>query len=222
MNKKNRIKRILDIGMIILLLVLMSFQYTGVEIHEWVGTLMFVAVFWHQFLNRKWYAVLLKGKYPAMRILQIVLNLLLLTDTILMMITGILMSGYVFQWLPIHTGVFLARKIHLAGAHWGFLFISMHMGMHFGIITPAAKKRNVSNKIQTGIKALLVTGCGYGIYAFIQQGISSYLFLQTEFYQWGTVPNVWIYNLQNICIMVATGVICKILCENIKNRICII
>ena len=218
MNKKNRIKRVLDIGMIIMLLVLMSFQYTGVEIHEWVGGLMFVAVFWHQFLNRKWYAALVKGKYSAMRVLQIVFNLLLLTDSILMMVTGILMSGYVFQWLPIHTGTFLARKIHLAGAHWGFLFMSMHMGMHFGMISTAWEKTSKRNKRRAVLKLLILLVCGYGIYAFIQQGIGSYLFLQAEFYQWGKAPNVWVYNLQNICMMIIAGVIIRILCLLLKKK----
>lgn len=217
MNKKIMIKRILDIGMIILLLVLMSFQYTGLEIHEWMGTLMFLAVLVHQFLNRKWYATLMKGTYSAVRVLQMVLNLLLLIDIILMMITGMLMSGYVFRWLPIHTSLFWARKIHLAGAYWGFLFMSMHMGMHFGLITSAMKKRNMGTKIQALIKGLLVLICGYGGYAFIQQGIRSYLFLQTEFYQWGTAPNVWIFHLQNICIMITAGVICNISYEVMKR-----
>lgn len=218
MNKKIMLKRLLDVVMIVLLFTLMSFQYTGVKIHEWVGTGMFLAVLIHQFMNRKWYVALGTGKFSPVRILQIVLNFALVLDTILMMVTGMLMSGYVFQWLPIHTGTFLARKLHLAGAHWGFLFMSMHMGMHFGIIVSAVKKRNIWNKLQTVIKVLLVIVCGYGIYAFVQQGISSYLFLQTEFYQWGTAPNVWIYNLQNICIMTAAGMIIRILCFSLKKK----
>ena len=44
MNRKMILKRILDAVMIVLLLVLMSFQYTGAEIHEWMGTGMFLSV----------------------------------------------------------------------------------------------------------------------------------------------------------------------------------
>ena len=53
MNRKMILKRILDVVMIVLLLTLMSFQYTGTEIHEWVGTGMFLAVLIHQLLNEK-------------------------------------------------------------------------------------------------------------------------------------------------------------------------
>lgn len=218
MNRKMILKRILDVVMIVLLLVLMSFQHTGAEIHEWMGTGMFLSVLMHQFMNRKWYAALGKGRFSMVRVLQIVLNFALILDTILMMVTGMLMSGYVFQWLPIHTGASTARSIHLAGAHWGFLLMSMHMGMHFGIISPVWEKTSKGNKRQAVLKLLLLTVCGYGIFAFIQQGISSYLFLQTEFYQWGKAPNVWFYNLQNICMMITAGVIIRILCISLKKK----
>lgn len=196
MNRKIILKRILDVVMIVLLLVLMSFQYTGAEIHEWVGT----------------------GKFPTVRVLQIVINFALVLDTILMMVTGMLMSGYVFQWLPVHAGVSTARSIHLAGAHWGFLLMSMHMGMHFGIVSSVWKKTSKGNKRQAVLKLLLLIVFGYGIFAFIQQGIGSYLFLQTEFYQWGKAPNVLVYNLQNICMMITAGVIIRILCLSLKKK----
>ena len=218
MNRKIILKRILDVVMIVLLLVLMSFQYTGAEIHEWVGTGMFLAVLIHQFMNRKWYAALGTGKFPTVRVLQIVINFALVLDTILMMVTGMLMSGYVFQWLPVHTGLSTARSIHLAGAHWGFLLMSMHMGMHFGIISSVWKKTSKGNKRQAVLKLLLLIVFGYGIVAFIQQGIGSYLFLQTEFYQWGKAPNVLVYNLQNICMMITAGVIIRILCLSLKKK----
>lgn len=218
MNRKMILKRILDVVMIVLLLVLMSFQYTGAEIHEWVGTGMFLAILIHQFMNRKWYAALGKGKFSPVRILQIVLNFTLLSDMVLMMVTGILMSGYVFQWLPVHAGVSTARSIHLAGAHWGFLLMSMHMGMHFGIISSVWGKASKGNKRKAVLKLLLLIVCGYGIFAFIQQGIGSYLFFQTEFYQWGKAPNVWVYNLQNICMMITAGVIIRILCLSLKKK----
>ena len=117
MNRKIILKRILDVVMIVLLLVLMSFQYTGVEIHEWVGTGMFLAVLIHQFMNRKWYAALGTGKFSTIRVLQIVLNFALVLDTILMMVTGMLMSGYVFQWLPVHA--YLLREVFILPEHIG-------------------------------------------------------------------------------------------------------
>lgn len=139
-------------------------------------------------MNRKWYAALGKGKFSMVRVLQIVLNFALILEAILMMVTGMLMSGYVFQWLPVYAGISTARSIHLAGAHWGFLLMSMHMGMHFGIISSIWEKTSKGNK------------------------------RQTEFYQWGKAPNVWVYNLQNICMMITAGVIIRILCMPFKKK----
>lgn len=207
-------KRFVDVSMIICLLILMAFQYTGEEIHEWIGISMFVVVLIHQIINIKWYQGLAKGKYMPVRIAQTILNLLLVMDISLMMITGMIMSGYVFAWLPIHEGFSMARKLHLASAHWGYIFMSMHMGMHFGMMLSMRGKTLLSFRIFKIITLL------YGIYAFIHQGIYSYLLFQTEFYRWGTASNVWIFTAQNICMMVAFGIIADTLtCQRDKPRL---
>ena len=46
MNLKMKIKVIIDFLMTILLLLLMAFQITGQEFHEWFGAGMLV-LFWH-------------------------------------------------------------------------------------------------------------------------------------------------------------------------------
>lgn len=35
------------------------------------------------------------------------------------MISGIRMSGFVFEWLPISGGMILSRRLHLFASHWG-------------------------------------------------------------------------------------------------------
>ncbi len=204
------IKRSVDVSMAVLMIILMAFQYTGEEIHEWIGTSLFVVVLIHQILNIKWYQSLAKGKYTPVRIAQTILNLLLVMDILLMMVTGMIMSGYVFTWLPIHEGFFMARKWHLAGAHWGYIFMSMHMGMHFVMMSSIwrrVREKKNGRKILLSLRILKITTFLYGIYAFIHQGIYSYLFFQTEYYQWGAASNVWIFTVQNICMMLTFGFI---------------
>ncbi len=60
-NNTKKIKRIVDVGMTILLLCLMAYQVTGEIAHEWIGIGMTVLVIVHQILNRKWYAAIFKG-----------------------------------------------------------------------------------------------------------------------------------------------------------------
>ncbi|MBR1740297.1 MAG: hypothetical protein IJ733_00200 [Lachnospiraceae bacterium] len=57
-ERKNIIKRIVDVGMTVLLLCLMAYQVTGEVAHEWIGVAETVLVIIHQILNRKWYAAL--------------------------------------------------------------------------------------------------------------------------------------------------------------------
>lgn len=47
-NKKNFTKRIVDVGMTVLLLCLMAYQVTGEAAHEWIGMGMTVFVILHQ------------------------------------------------------------------------------------------------------------------------------------------------------------------------------
>ena len=58
MNFKMKIKVIIDFFMIILLFLLMAFQITGQEFHEWFGAGMLVLFLAHNILNFKWYGSL--------------------------------------------------------------------------------------------------------------------------------------------------------------------
>lgn len=65
--KKNSLRRAIDIGMTVLLLLQMAYQVTGEAAHEWLGMAMTALVIVHQILNRRWYGAMLKGKYNAYR-----------------------------------------------------------------------------------------------------------------------------------------------------------
>ena len=207
-NKSFITKRCLDIVLLLLLEVLMCFQYTGQELHEWVGTAMFLSVVLHNLLNIRWYSSVLKGKHTILRLLQIVVNLALVADIVLMMISGILMSGYVFAWLPVTAGAYEARLFHLAGAHWGYLLMSIHLGMHFGMMNPMWKKLQdyPYGKILLQVrKAFGIVVWVYGLYAFIVQNIAGYLFLTNQFYLWGTASNMAVFIIQNIAMLFFFG-----------------
>ncbi len=207
-NKILIIKRCFDVLLLFLLEVLMCFQYTGQEIHEWIGTAMLLSVILHNLLNIRWYSSILKGKDTIIRTLQIIVNLALVVDIFLMMISGILMSGYVFTWMPVTAGAYQARLFHLAGAHWGYLLISIHMGMHFGMMNKMWKKlQNYSygKLLLQALKVLEMIVWVYGLYAFIVQNIAGYLFLTNQFYLWGTASNMLVFIIQNLAMLFFFG-----------------
>jgi hypothetical protein len=60
-------KIIIDILMTVLLLLSMSYLLVGEEMHEWIGSGLFLLFIVHHILNRKWFTTVFKGKYTALR-----------------------------------------------------------------------------------------------------------------------------------------------------------
>ena len=185
MKSKTICKIVIDIIMTVLLLVLMAYQFVGQKAHEWLGASMFSLFIAHNILNFRWYGSLFKGKYTPYRILQTVLNLLLLALMSGQMVSGMMMSRHVFAFLPIRGAMSFARTLHMLGAYWGFALMSVHLGLHLNMIMGMARKatgivlNSVFSKILPGAIAALISA--YGIYALIKHDISSYLFLNSQF-----------------------------------------
>lgn len=134
MNAKMKIKMLIDFFMTILLLMLMAYQVTGERLHEWLGVFMIVLFIIHQFLNIGWYGRLFKGKYKPLRILQTAVNFSLLVTMFSLAYSGVIMSNYVFAFLPIHGGMALARVMHLAASYWCLVLAGIHLGLHLRMV----------------------------------------------------------------------------------------
>ena len=65
--KQRELRRVVDIGMTVLLLLQMAYQVMGEAAHEWLGMGMTALVIVHQALNRRWYGAMFKGRYTAYR-----------------------------------------------------------------------------------------------------------------------------------------------------------
>lgn len=200
MANKQKLKIIIDLVMTITLLLLMLFQITGQKVHEYLGIMMFCLFLGHNFLNRKWYRHLFKGKYKFYRLVQTILNL-----SILMMMLGLGYSGMVMaQYLPFSIGgsISLARRLHLACSYWGFVLMSMHLGMHLRQIISMFKKYiHLENTTLKIIKLVIVIICLYGIYCFIQNNLISYMFLINEFVFFDFEKNTFIVLLEYLSMM---------------------
>lgn len=183
MNPKILKKLILDFMLIVFLLLLMAFELVGQELHEWLGTAMLLAVFSHHLFNRKWYKVLFKGKYTPYRILQTVLVALLALCIVGTMVSGVMLSRYVFSFLPIHGGRSFARSLHMISVYWGFILMALHTGLHWNIVLGISRKiAKKPSKIREIILRVIATAIAlYGVYALIQSNIISYMLLKEKF-----------------------------------------
>ena len=213
MTKTQRLRMTVDITMTILSIILMggNYLFPADIVHEILGEGLFVLWSLHIILNRRWYGAILKGKYNPYRVMQTIINCCILICTIFLMISGIILSNHIFTFLNIQGGLGFARIAHLLASHWYFLFMSLHIGLHVGIIKnkmchPERNNRhpelnNCHPELVSGSHAeempkqvrhdklrkiipriLLALVCAYGIYAFIARGVWKYLILQQQFF----------------------------------------
>ena len=183
MSKKAMIKIAADIGMTIVLMFLMAFELVGREAHERLGMGLFLLFIVHHILNRSWLKHVFRGKYTPFRILQTVLVFFALSSMLASMVSGIIMSRYVFAFLNLRGGLGWARTVHMLAAYWGFVFLSLHQGLHWAVMIGIAKKqvKAKSSVCSVIVKILGILIAGYGGYAFGQRQIASYMFLQSMF-----------------------------------------
>ena len=185
MNKSMRLKLAADVGMTILLLALMAYQLTGNFVHEWAGAAMFLLFIAHHILNRRWFASLGKGRWSPLRILQAAADFLLLASMLGLMVSAVILSRYVFSILPITGGAAMARRLHLLCSYWGFVLMSLHLGLHWGMVVGMVRKalRLPASKVHATALRVVAGGIAlYGAYCFLfRYQLWLYLFRQAEF-----------------------------------------
>ena len=137
----------IDFIMTILLLLLMARQFTGDFAHEWIGVGMFILWILHHVLNFKWHGHLFKGKYTPFRIVQALVNLLLFLSMLGTMVSAIILSHEVFDFLPISGGLIWARPMQICCSFWGFILMALHLGLHWNMILGMIRK--ISGPIQS-------------------------------------------------------------------------
>ena len=183
MNTKQKIKITADVLITVALLLLMPYGLVGEAAHEWIGAGMFLLFILHHILNRKWTGNIGKGKYTPYRILQTVLVVLVLICMLGSMISGIILSRHIFSFLNIRGFSGPARIMHMTCAYWGFVLMSLHLGIHWGIMTgmagklfeqPSAARKWLARLAGFGIAA-------YGVWAFIKRDVLSYMLMQVHF-----------------------------------------
>ena len=95
------------------------------------------------------------------------------------------MSRHVFAALPISGQMATARSMHMAAAYWGIVLMSIHLGMHWGMIVGMFKRllkgRKLPGTAVWGLRLVAAVIAGYGLFCFIQKDIVSYMLLKNQF-----------------------------------------
>lgn len=167
-----------------LLLMLMSYQVFGDVLHEWFGAGMVFLFLVHNILNIKWYGGLFKGKNSAVRVIWTVINIAALVGPGIMTYSGIVLSRHVFAWLPIDSGLSLARRLHPACSFRTLIAVSLHLGLHWSMVL--GKFRKITGKKAPAPLARIMRAAAhgnavYGAICFHNPNAVSYMFLKVQF-----------------------------------------
>ncbi|MEN6410969.1 MAG: DUF4405 domain-containing protein [Anaerolineaceae bacterium] len=183
MNRKMLVRLVIDLVMTILILLAFAYQLTGNTAHELIGMVIIALFLTHNLLNRQWYQTLQKGKRSSKRIMGKVVNLLLLADMALLAVSSVMISRDLFAFLQIRGG-FLARQIHTLTSYWGLILLSIHLGMHWGMVQKVTGIASANRARTTAFRILALSIAAFGIKASFDLGIGSKLTLYDTFGYW--------------------------------------
>lgn len=204
LNRKMSIKLAIDLFMVVLLLVAIASKLTGNTAHELLGVSLLTLFIVHNVLNRRWYQTVLKRKYNTRRILNTAVNLLLLVMVLMLMISSVMISRTVFAFIPVDGGL-IARQMHILATYWGFILISIHIGMHWRMIIGAARKKlgitalNRYSRFALRVMAVLIAV--YGAYAFFAREVGSRLILYYTYSYWNFDESAMFFFTDYLSIM---------------------
>ena len=225
MEKKRNAKMKVDIAMIVMMILVMSYKMTGNLFHELSGMILAVLFVAHNILNRKWYQLLYKGKYSPYRTTGIIVNVLILISMLIAMGTGIYMSESLFDTFWWIREGYLIRPFHVAAGAWGILLISVHIGLHLQSIMVQVKRKiegKIPNKIAFLIQGI-ITGVFivYGIWSFIELEMPARLTFQESSAYWSHSGTLLLIANMSIMVMAAAfthGVIRLLKTKKIKKN----
>jgi len=195
-------RHILDIIMALLSMLLMGgiFIFPHEIVHEILGVALFLSWAIHVCLNYKFYLSMFKGKYNAHRIIMTFVDVIILLCALLLMISGIMLSNYVFVFLNIENGVWLARSVHLIVSHWYYAFMIFHVALH----TANLYKKVYAKKI------FFIPLCAiglYGIFAFIRRKLYLYMFNLQPFFMYDETGGIAFFIFEYLSMIIAAGLL---------------
>lgn len=170
-----KVRKIVDILMVICFMALMFNQITGVFAHEVIGIITFILFIIHHVINRGFYKNMFKGKFTKLRIAFLIIDVLLFIMMILMMVSSVLLSQHVFAFLNI-TNHMLGRRIHIVSAYMIYMLSAIHFGFHFNQMVKLSKDKKIIVNVFLGLFAL-----AFGVNGFIKKEFISKIFLQNLF-----------------------------------------
>lgn len=194
MNTKALTRLTVDFFMSALMILLMAYQVVGDVAHEVLGTVIGVLFIAHAYLNRRWFSSFYKGRLTPVRAIQTVCIVLVVLDAIVVLATGVMISGTVFAFLNIVSGIAVARTLHICAGFWGLVLMSCHVGIHWNSVM-AMTRSVLGTKPRSGpallaARLLALAIALHGAWAFKHFQVWQYLTLRMQFAFFDDLGNI--------------------------------
>lgn len=120
------------------------------------------------------------------------------------MISGIILSRYVFKSIRIMGVAVLMENVHMICAYWGFVMMALHLGFHWNMFINMIKNKTEKwkNSIWLVVRTLTYGIAIYGIFAFIKRKIGLYMTLKSHFVFFDPTETLRLYMLDYILMMI--------------------
>lgn len=182
-----RVRIVVDTVLAGLLVAVMATALVQEAPHEYLGASLFVAVVAHVALNKRWFKALARGRYNAVRMLRLVMVVGLLACIIGQVASALVLSKFVFGFLPVLPGASLARRVHMLCSYWGFALAFAHVGLQlkgFCGLVHTGGARNTSGArryVIWAVRFLFAIIAYFGAYSFVSLRFGAYLLGQVQF-----------------------------------------
>ncbi len=126
---KTKIKIFIDILMLAGMFGALNYQIFSGSAHKRISAVLYLLFILHNLLNYRWYKTLLKGKYKPFRMIQTVVNILVILSMFGILYSGILLAKEIAGGI-VTEGMTAARMLHITASYLGALGMVVHGGLH--------------------------------------------------------------------------------------------
>lgn len=165
--------------MAILFTLLFKKMLFGIKFHEIAGLVIGGVVLVHCILNSKWIKAitvkLFSKKITIRTRIMYLLDLLLLIDVVVIILSGIFISKVLFTFLRLQ-GIPSLKGIHISASYILLMIIGIHLGLHWNWVMSIFKKifkipqKKIITYISRGLAVLVLL---FGIYSINSVGYFS-------------------------------------------------
>lgn len=129
---KKKVKMLVDLFILIALPMQIVCGRIGAALHEWLGVAVFLLFLLHHGLNWRWYKNLFGGRYSAVRLGSLLVNVLLFVLMFAVPVSGLARAEHVSFLHRIQ--VYDERVFHPAAAYLICVLITIHVGLHGAVM----------------------------------------------------------------------------------------